>query len=69
MILSISVRLRVCALLLLRSGNGQVRMFGKLLLETFLLIYLLTYRQWINPYLATYDYLKSIIENKLKYIP
>jgi len=29
----------------------------------YLFIYLFTYRQWINPYLATYDYLKSIIEN------
>jgi len=31
--------------------------------DMWLFIQLFTYRKWINHYLATYDYLKSIIEN------
>jgi len=65
--------------------GGQIRLnggrgFGILFLQglhqlyfsssqMYLFIYLFTYRQWMNLYLATYDYLKSIIENYFKNIP
>jgi len=49
-----------------RKGQGNGKNSWNIV---YLFIYLFTYRQWMNPYLATYDYLKSIIENYFKNIP